>query len=167
MKGPIRFYIQTISPIHIGCDDFYEPTGFVLDENARQMIVFDPLSFISRMEDSDKSKFSQICAKGTIASILEIYKFMQNKTAEGRMIDICHDFLEHYKQTLSLPLRNERVIQQNLNNFAIPRTAFRSVDQRPYIPGSSIKGALRTAYLNLMESEKKLSKRGKERNARN
>lgn len=167
MKGPIRFYIQTISPIHIGCDDFYEPTGFVLDENARQMIVFDPLSFISRMEDSDKSKFSQICAKGTIASILEIYKFMQNKTAEGRMIDICHDFLEHYKQTLSLPLRNERVIQQNLNNFAIPRTAFRSVDQRPYIPGSSIKGALRTAYLNLMESEKKLSKKGKERNARN
>ncbi len=167
MKGPIKFYIQTISPVHIGCDEFYEPTGFVLDKNARQMIVFDPLSFISQMEDADKTEFSQICAKGTIGSILEIYKFMQNKTGEGRMIDVCPDFLEHYKQTLSLQMRNPREIQQNLNSFAIPRTAFRSVDQRPYIPGSTIKGALRTAYLNLMESEKKLSEKGKERNARN
>ncbi|MBW2737571.1 MAG: type III-A CRISPR-associated RAMP protein Csm5 [Deltaproteobacteria bacterium] len=167
MKEPIKFYIQTISPVHIGCDEFYEPTGFVLDENAWQMIVFDPLSFISQMEDSDKAEFSQICAKGTIASILEIYKFMQNKTAEGRMIDVCPDFLEHYKQTLSFPMRNPREIQQNLNSFAIPRTAFRSVDQRPYIPGSTIKGALRTAYLNLMEREKKLSEKGKKRNARN
>ena len=167
MKGPIKFYIQTISPVHIGCDEFYEPTGFVLDENARKMIVFDPLSFISQMEDTDKSEFSQICAKGTIASILEIYKFMQNKTAEGRVVDVCAGFLEHYKQTLSLPVRNPREIQQNLNSFAIPRTAFCRVDQRPYIPGSTIKGALRTAYLNLMESEKKLSEKGKERNARN
>lgn len=167
MKEPIKFYIQTISPIHIGCDEFYEPTGFVLDENARKMIVFDPLSFISQMEDSDKAEFAQICAKGTIASILDIYKFMQNKTAEGRMIDVCPDFLEHYKQTLFLPMRNPREIQQNLNSFAIPRTAFRRIDQRPYIPGSTIKGALRTAYLNLMEREKKLSAKGKERNARN
>ena len=167
MKGPIRFYIQTISPIHVGCDEFYEPTGFVLDENGQQMIVFDPLSFISQMEDADKAEFSQICAKGTIASILEIYKFMQNKTAEGRVVDICPDFLRHYKQTLSLPMRNQREIQQNLNSFAIPRTAFRSVDKRPYIPGSAIKGTLRTAYLNLMEGEKELSKKGKERNARN
>jgi CRISPR-associated protein Csm5 len=142
MKGPIKFYIQTISPVHIGCDEFYEPTGFVLDENARKMIVFDPLSFISQMEDADKSEFSQICAKSTIASILEIYKFMQNKTAEGRMIDVCSDFFKHYKQTLSLPMRSPREIQQNLNSFAIPRTAFRGVDQRPYIPGSKRKETL-------------------------
>ena len=167
MKEPIKFYMQTISPVHIGCDEFYEPTGFVLNENARQMIVFDPLSFISQMEDADKAEFAQICAKGTIASILEIYKFMQSKTADGRAIDVCLDFLEHYKQTLSLPMRSQREIQQNLNNFAIPRTAFRSVDQRPYIPGSAVKGALRTAYLNLMEREKKLSAKGKGRNARN
>jgi len=167
MKVPIKFYIETISPIHIGCDEVYEPTCFVLDENKQQMIVFDPFLFISQMENADKAKFSQICAKGTIASILEIYQFMRNKTVEGQMVDVCNDFIEHYRQTLSLPLHNNREIQQNLNNFAIPRTAFCAIDQRPYIPGSSVKGALRTAYLNLMESEKKLSKRGKERNARN
>lgn len=166
MKVPNKFYIETISPIHIGCDEVYEPTGFVLDENKQQMIVFDPLFFISQMENADKTKFSQICAKGTIASILEIYQFMRNKVVGGRMVHVCNDFIEHYRQTISLPLHNNREIQQNLNNFAIPRTVFCAVDQRPYIPGSSIKGALRTAYLNLMESEKKLSKGGKERSAR-
>lgn len=167
MKGPNKFCIRTISPIHIGCDEIYEPTGFVLDENARKMVVFDPMSFISQMEDTEKTQFSKICAMGTISSILKIYKFMQNKNAEGRMVDVCHDFIEHYKQTLTLPMENNSEIQQNLNKFEIPRTAFRSVDQRPYIPGSSIKGALRTAYLNLMESKKKLSEKGKERNSKN
>ena len=72
MKGPVKFYIRTISPIHIGCDEVYEPTGFVLDENARQMIVFDPLSFISQLRDADKAEFSQICARGTVDSIMEL-----------------------------------------------------------------------------------------------
>ena len=167
MKETIKFYIQTISPIHIGCDDVYEPTGFAIDEDTQQMVVFDPLSFISQLKDPDKQEFSNICAKGTIASILEVYKFLRNRPVNGRAVDVCRGFLGHYQKTLDISLHDEKKIRQELNSFAIPRTAFRSVDQRPYIPGSAVKGALRTAYLNLMESEKKLSETGKERNARN
>lgn len=167
MKEPIKFYIQTISPIHIGCDDVYEPTGFAIDEEAQKMVVFDPVSFISQLEYPDKQEFSNICAKGTIASILEVYKFLRNRPVNGRAVDVCHGFLEHYQKTLDISLHDERKIRQELNRFEIPRTAFRSVDQRSYIPGSAIKGALRTAYLNLMENEKKLSEKGKERNTRN
>jgi CRISPR-associated protein Csm5 len=156
-----KFYIKTTSPIHIGSDEVYEPTGFILDENEQKMVSFDPLFFISKMEGSEKEKFSQICAKGTIASILEIYQFMRHRHIDGRVIDVCNDFLDHYRQTLSLPLNNDKELQKNLNKFIIPRTAFCPVDQRPYIPGSSIKGSLRTAYLNLMENEKNLSKKGK------
>ncbi|MDO9530105.1 MAG: type III-A CRISPR-associated RAMP protein Csm5 [Syntrophales bacterium] len=165
MKGPTKFYIQTILPVHIGCDDVYEPTGFAIDEEAQQMVVFDPVSFISQLEDPDKQEFLNICAKGTIASILEVYKFLRNRPVNGRPVDVCHGFLEHYQKTLDISLHDEKKIRQELNRFEIPRTAFRSVDQRPYIPGSAIKGALRTAYLNLMENEKKLSEKGKERNA--
>jgi len=162
MKGPIKFYLQTISPIHIGCDEVYEPTGFVLDENARQMIVFDPLSFISQMGDADKAEFSQICARGTIASILEIYKFLKGRTAEGRHIDVCKAFVDHYHKTLAIPAKDKKKVQQELNRFKIERTSFLSIDYRPYIPGSAIKGALRTAYLNAMAKMKKVpTPRGK------
>ncbi|MBN2568614.1 MAG: type III-A CRISPR-associated RAMP protein Csm5 [Deltaproteobacteria bacterium] len=166
MKEPDKFYIRTISPIHVGCDEVYEPTGFTIDEKECRMVVFDPFSFVSQLNDGAKQEFSKICAKGTIASILEIYKFLDGKPVQGRYVEVCHGVLEHYKQTLGLPLNNETKIRNELNRFEIPRTTFRSIDQRPYIPGSAIKGALRTAYLNQKEAEKQLSKRGKERDAK-
>ena len=166
MKAPDTFYIRTISPIHVGCDEVYEPTGFRIDETQSRMVVFDPFVFVSQLSDDEKRVFSQLCAKGTAVSILEIYKFMAGKTVHGRSVSLCRGVLEHYKQTLGLPLNNESKIRNELNSFVIPRTAFRSIDQRPYIPGSAVKGALRTAYLNLKEAEKQLSQRGAERDAK-
>ena len=166
MKEPEKYYIRTISPIHVGCDEVYEPMGFTIDEKECRMVAFDPFSLVSQLNDIEKQEFAKMCAKGSISSILEIYKFLASKTVQGRYVEVCRGFLEHYKQTLSLPLNNENRIRQELNRFEIPRTAFRSIDQRPYIPGSAIKGALRTAYLNQKETEKQLSKRGKERDVK-
>ena len=67
-----RCNIKTLSPIHIGCDDVYEPTGFTVDEHAYQLVVFDPLRFILGMGEEDRRRFSEICSKGTVGSILEI-----------------------------------------------------------------------------------------------
>lgn len=151
-------FILTHSPIHVGCDEVYEPTGFTLDEAGCQLIVFDPFTFIAEMEDADRVTFSKICSRGTVASILEIYKFLQPRKADGRRVDVCKEFLEHHRQTLSIPLRDERRIQQELNSFTISRTAYLAGDHRPYIPGSSVKGALRTAYLNQLEKQMNLSR---------
>ncbi|WP_080802044.1 type III-A CRISPR-associated RAMP protein Csm5, partial [Desulfamplus magnetovallimortis] len=148
MKEVFKCTIKIMSPVHVGCDEVYEPTSFVVDENERQLIHFDPPVFIAGLEPDDREKFSLICRKGTINSILEIYKFFRGKSAEGRRVDLCSGFLDHYKTTLSIPEGNARRIQQELNNFSIQRTAFRVSDNRPYLPGSSIKGSLRTGCLN-------------------
>jgi len=155
-KNAFRFYLQTLSPLHIGCNEVYEPTGFVMDAQSKQLLVFDPLAFIAGLEAEDRKKFSDICRKGTILSILEIYKFFQGKSAFGRSIYICEDFINHYTETLSIPLGEEKTIQRELNRFLIERTAFKSNDGRPYLPGSAVKGALRTAYLNAMAEKKKV-----------
>ena len=42
MKETIRFRIQPLAPIHLGCDEVYEPFSFVLDEKRRELVVFDP-----------------------------------------------------------------------------------------------------------------------------
>jgi len=146
----IKCCLQNFSPIHIGCDEVYEPTGFVVDRNKNCLIIFDPLLFIAKLSRFDREKFSAICKKGTIESILEIYKFFQNRPAQGRSVKICDGFLDHYNQVLKLPTQK---IKKELNNFKIERTAFCAFDQRPYIPGSAVKGALRTAYLNSLANE--------------
>lgn len=148
-KQIFQCYIKTVSPIHIGCDEVYEPTGFAMDEQNRQLVVFNSIDFIDNLSKEDRNHFTDICSKGSVSSILELYKFLRNRPAEGRKVDVCIGFLEHYKKTVSMSTGNERRIQNELNNFSIPRTSFLQIDKRPYLPGSSIKGSLRTAYINL------------------
>lgn len=154
MKESFKCFLKTLSPVHMGCDDIYEPMGFVMVEQARQLVVFDPLSFISQMEDVDRQRFSETCLEGTVSSILDIYKFLKDKTAEGRHIDVCQGLVDHYHETLAIPAKDKKRVQQELNRFTIERTSYFPGDHRPYIPGSAIKGALRTAYLNAMAKKK-------------
>jgi len=148
MKTEIfKCILRTVAPVHIGCDEVYEPTGFFVDKERACLIVFDPLDFIAGLEPADKERFSSICKKGTVESILEIYKFLRNHPVQGRPVKACPDFVKHYEQVLSL---SGNKIRKELNQFIIERTAFIPGDQRPYIPGSAVKGALRTAYLNML-----------------
>jgi len=157
MTQSIRYCLQVLSPVHVGCDEVYEPMAFFLDEASQTLCPFDPLHFIGGLNKADQKEFNDICRKGTIPSILELYKFIRAKGKPDlapHRVSVCPGLLENYRKTLSLPANNVRAIQQELNNFAIQRTAFLSVSQRPYIPGSAIKGALRTAYLNGRAQEK-------------
>lgn len=148
MKQVYKCFIKTISPVHIGCDEVYEPMGFVVDEQQKKLIAFDPIKFIGQLSKEDKQKFSTICSKGTLESILEIYKFLRRKTAGGNAVQLCDGFIKHYNKTLGLSTTNRKTLQQELGRFVIYRTSFLAADSRPYIPGTSLKGSLRTAYLN-------------------
>lgn len=141
----MKCVLENISPIHVGCDEVYEPTGFVVDEKKECLVIFDPLVFIRGLSPEDMEKFSAICRKGSIQSIIEIYRFLNNRPAKGRAVEVCNGFMSHYQRVLKL---SSGRVQNELNRFLIERTSFCSFDQRPYIPGSAIKGALRTAYLN-------------------
>jgi CRISPR-associated protein Csm5 len=146
-NGRIECRLQVLTPVHVGCDDVYEPTGFVVDEGKDRLIVFDPTNFIQGLDEDEREQFSTICKKGTIESIIEVYRFMQNRPAEGRTVNLCRGFSDEYRRVLKLSPRDART---QLNRFEIKRTAFCPSDNRPYIPGSAIKGALRTAYLNAL-----------------
>ncbi|MBA4395774.1 MAG: type III-A CRISPR-associated RAMP protein Csm5 [Syntrophus sp. (in: bacteria)] len=151
-----KFAIRILAPVHIGCDEVYDPTGFVIDEGASMLHAFDPIDFFKSLPQQDKDRLAAICAKGSIESIIELYKFMKGRRFDGHRTSICGGFLDNYRKTLSIPVNDRRRIQQELNNFTIARTAFNPTTHIPYIPGSAVKGALRTAYLNGRQSLKKL-----------
>ena len=147
-KQVFSFCIKTVSPVHIGCDEVYEPMNFVIDETSETMTVFDSESFIQNLSAKDRLEFSNICKEGSICSIIKIYRFISKLRPDGRRIGVCPGLVKHYGKTLGLPLNNERVLKNELNKFMIGRTSFLLTTDRPYIPGSAIKGSLRTAYLN-------------------
>jgi len=115
-----RFFIRILAPVHIGCDEVYEPTGFVIDEEQGVLHAFDPLDFVRSLSGPERQQLSNICKKGTVESILELYKFMRRKRFEGHPVAVCRGFVEHYRQTLSMSISDRRKIQQELNRFPSP-----------------------------------------------
>jgi len=146
----VFFRLTTAAPLHIGCDEVYEPTSFVIDTKAKELISFETASLLEKLDSATLKKFSEICKKGTVVSLLELFKFMRSQAdlAEGQRIMVPDSFVQHYESTLNLP-QNERTVGQELNNFQIKRTSFDPLTSNAYIPGSAIKGAIRTAVLNL------------------
>ena len=159
MNKPLKVKLHILSPVHIGCDDVYEPTSFVIDEKKKKLIEFDPLEFIKSLSAQDRKKFTDICMQGNITSIVNIYKFLSNRQIKGREVEIANELVTHYKKVRDLPTNNEGRIKQELNQFTISRTAYNSHNNLPYIPGSSIKGAMRTGYLSQLAVEKKITGR--------
>jgi CRISPR-associated protein Csm5 len=161
----VYFRITTKTPLHIGCDEVYEPTSFVIDTKTRELISFETATFLEHFDSDALDKFSAICKKGTIVSLLELLKFMRSQAefADGQRVSLPPAFLEHYESTLSLPL-NENRVKQELNNFQIKRTAFDPLSTSAYIPGSAIKGSIRTAILNLRNQGKRLPQQRNNRN---
>lgn len=154
MERPLKVRLHIISPVHVGCDDVYEPTSFVIDEKNRKLINFDPLDFIKFLSPEDRQRFSAICMQGSISSLISIYKFISGKQIKGREIETAKELISHYKKVCTLPINDEKKIRQELNQFTISRTAYNPHNNLPYIPGSSLKGSLRTAYLSKLAKEK-------------
>ena len=153
MEKPMDIYLHVISPIHIGCDDVYEPTAFVVDELRKKLISFDPMDFIKSLSLEDRDRFTNLCMEGTVGSLIGIYKFMAGRKINGAEVDVASDFISHYRDVKALPMKDEKKINQELNRFIIARTIFNPQTNAPYIPGSSLKGALRTAYLSKLAKD--------------
>jgi len=151
MQKPLRIRLHVLSPIHIGCDDVYEPTSFVINPDKKQLIAFDPLAFVKTLSVEEKKELSKISETGTLASIIEMYRFVFNRRSKiaGWNVDLAVEIVERYLNVKNMPL-NENKIKQELNNFVIPRTAYNPINNMPYIPGSSLKGSLRTGYLSML-----------------
>jgi CRISPR-associated protein Csm5 len=145
MGKPLKIRLHVLSPIHIGCDDVYEPTSFVINENKRKLISFDPLEFVKMLSDDHRNEFSKICMGDNLLSLYKFIKRAYNPSLKGREVDIAAGLVEHYKKVIQMSSYDKNAV---INKFTIQRTAYNSQHNMPYIPGSSLKGSIRTAYLN-------------------
>ncbi|MBF0345880.1 MAG: type III-A CRISPR-associated RAMP protein Csm5 [Nitrospirae bacterium] len=160
MEKPIHARLHVMSPVHIGCDDIYEPTSFVIlrnKSNELNLAAFDPMVFVDSLSKPDREEFLGICDKGSVASIVEMMNFVAGKFKPDKQKIIvrvsCNNaLLEHFKK---VKVKDTKNAEKELNQFQIARTAYNPHNNLPYIPGSSIKGAMRTAYLNKLAKESK------------
>jgi CRISPR-associated protein Csm5 len=151
MENPLKVRLHILSPVHIGCDDVYEPTSFVIDEHKQILIEFDPLKLIYILDQKEKAELEKVSMGDDLINIFKFIKKAYKPQVGDREVEVVPALLNQYKKILSMSRFDRRTV---INQFEISRTAYNSHDNIPYIPGSSLKGALRTAYLSKIAKDK-------------
>ena len=151
----IKLKITALSPLHIGSGEVYEPTNFVIDDNI--LYEFRDEAFYEELAVIEKEKFMNIITDNTSDSFVRIHRFVKEHKAIAKKI-------AHIKVSVSSGLQNEynkRVgsisqiegkNRQVFNKFEIQRIQRKQIKTKDgyanigYIAGSSLKGAISTAY---------------------
>ncbi len=132
-----RFTAQALTPVHIGSGQEIDPLEFILHGN--RLIHFNPAELITRLPLPDRDRFVQLIEK---AELKAIQSFLRNhldpKQASPVYVDISEEFRKEFEEKASNPNNQFRVDM-------MPRNPHLG---NVYLPGSSIKGAIRTALVN-------------------
>lgn len=147
----LKIRLHVLSPIHIGCDDVYEPTSFVIDEQKKILIEFDPMDFIKALPPKERDEFAKKCSGDNLLDIFKFIKRAYKSSVKGKEVEIAQGLLEHYKKVQTMSTFDKKTV---INQFTMSKTAYNPQTNQPYIPGSSLKGSLRTAYLSALATVK-------------
>ncbi len=144
--------IQILSPVHIGTGYEIPPYEYVV--KGENFYRIDLYKFLSSMDAAKRAGFDRAInstnptfARKFIAENVDVDKFSLYKCVAQP------DFEKEYENKID-DLRNQLLVSE------IPR---QQNDQRPYIPGSSIKGAIRTAVISELAKEKNFKNAGNPR----
>lgn len=139
------FTLTMLSPVHIGTGEEIGPHEYVVSkeevDGSTQYVldVIDLPAFLGSLSPPDRAKFDQAVA---LDALFHLRRFLAEHPSVRRFrrywCSTSQEFYDRYRQAL------ERDASQLLIN-TMTRTG---VLADPYIPGSSLKGSLRTAVLS-------------------
>lgn len=137
--------ISTLSPIHIGCDEDYVPTNFVIKNGL--LHVLDMAVIAGELTGEERAKLGSF---QTIGAIQEFFKSKRDRFAPlaSQLIEVVPDLAYEFEQKAGNPATRGASGAPTYTLFPIARTAFNPLDSSAYLPGSSLKGSIRTAWLN-------------------
>ncbi|ABW66550.1 type III-A CRISPR-associated RAMP protein Csm5 [Desulfosudis oleivorans] len=132
-----HFKAQALTPIHIGCGCEIDPTEFLIKDET--LVQFNTARVIKDLSPEEKTRFAAFADR---ADLKEMQNFLGHHLDIQRhamnTIDASDAFIKEYTAKASNP-NNRFIVSMMPRN---PHTG--SV----YVPGSSIKGAIRTAVVN-------------------
>ncbi|MBF0214040.1 MAG: hypothetical protein HQM00_10845 [Magnetococcales bacterium] len=141
-----RFIISTLSPVHIACGEDFVPVNYTVKNkilyNFSMQALVDVFAGTQGRAAIDTASDSRALQK--LYGIQSDLQYMAD-----RFIPMTQSAAEHHSNWL-----------RGGGNFAIERTSYSLLKDAPILPGSSLKGAVRTAILNTIQKECKETKAG-------
>lgn len=144
MNKTFRIAITPLSPIHIGCDEVYDPTGYVVDVKKKKLYCFNLAAVF--LQDRTKNEIRSIVRFGDYVKIANVFSnhITELRPYANAIVLMDSKSLQGYGKML------EPGKDQGKKAFEISRTAYKATLSlsTPYIPGSTLKGMIKTALVN-------------------
>jgi len=143
--------ISSLTPIHIGCGEDYYPTNYVIKEGALHHFsaegMIQALSLAER--NALATKAMQKGADGLKALQAGIYANSDTLIEQAtHSVPVTEAMEQFYQSRVGNVAQHEKQGRRIQNVLEIQRHAYNPYTQQPYIAGSGIKGAIRTALLD-------------------
>lgn len=145
--------ISTLSPVHIGCGEDYEPTNYVIDNQT--LHAFDPARLLARLEQRQRDELARALDDRNPVLAAQRFFFRHREAAiaiASHRISVAAAVAQHYASRVGQVANRELDGAQIINKLEIARTAFNPLSGLPILPGSSLKGAIRTAVLEALRA---------------
>ena len=144
-----RLDVTPLSPIHVGSGEDMDPTGYVLDADA--LYEFSPSALAAVLDQAEHNQLLRLVdsAMGERA-LTAVQKFFFERRAglvahASRAVRAALGVRELYEQRIGTVAQPET---KAINKLEIERVFSHPGTRTPILPGSSLKGAIRTALLD-------------------
>lgn len=144
--------ITPLAPVHLGSGQDYEPTGYVIDEET--LYEFDGIAALKALPEQERAKLSGILdGKPTQDMLRRVQSFFHANrerliAVSRRCVQVNATVEAFYRERIGQVAQQEARGQTVQNRLEIERTAFNPYSGAPILPGSGLKGAIRTALLD-------------------
>ena len=161
-----KITMKLLSPVHIGTGKDYEPINYVMDKKlvtkqngsiSEQAFLynFDEMDFFNALDQAKQKEFSD-CA----SNIFALHKFIKQNKITAQKVAFCKILTSKrcftkYEENLGKAVQKEGGGKNVFNQFVIAQTFKNPNTHKAIIPGSSIKGAISTAYQELLYKKSK------------
>lgn len=133
-----RLELEFIAPIHVGTNEAFPAYSYLVDEAKKEALILDASRLLELLSEQQQQNYLQAIAQGPKRA----QESLQSLWNSG-LVDPTPAILRH------LPV-SPAFIQTVKNATDAAGLEFRPLPRSPlgaYLPGSSIKGALRTAWM--------------------
>ncbi len=149
----VPLVLTPLTPIHIGCGEDFEPTNYVIDNGV--LYGFEPSRL--GLTSEDRERLIQCADRAADAAVRGVQQFFHERRHQCRAIShlalpVAIGVAQRYERRIGQVAQRESGGRTVINRLEIERTAHHPYSGKPYLPGSSIKGSARTAWLNAMDN---------------
>lgn len=133
-----RLELELLGPVHVGTGEAFPAYSYLLDEGNKEALILDPGRLLELLNENQRKNFLDAVAQGPKHAQKSLHSLWRSHLVDPtpavvRRVGVSESFIRTVKQATELA---------GLEFRTLPRSPLGA-----YLPGSSIKGALRTAWL--------------------